>query len=379
VSATALLAEAERAAAAKEWDRAADVLSDAGESPEILDKRAFYLSRAGRYEEALAALGRWRKLEPRSARAAYATGFQFSQQQRWDEAIRWYEAALELSPNYLKAFYRLARAHEGAGHERHAQLAAARVVRLWAEGDDAFKEQERVKYARACHMLAKLHIYRHPQDAVEFARLATANEPNDHNKHYLLGKALNRVGSHREALAALEQASRLKPRQSFTEIETVRALLYVGEREAAATRLKKVARNCRGWDAYNAGRLARELGELLLARDLLRTAHKRGPARGSTYVERELAALGPVPAAAPGAGESTTGAGDATTGAGEATTGEIIFVKEEKRFGFLRDQAGVERHFRFRGEEKLRRGGKVTFVPVDAEKGPAARDVRLAS
>ena len=90
----ALLTQAEHAAEQKEWSQAADLLAAAGDATGILDKRAFYLSRAKRYDEALDAVAMLRTREPDNFHWPYMTAYQYYAQERYDEAIPWFREAL---------------------------------------------------------------------------------------------------------------------------------------------------------------------------------------------------------------------------------------------------------------------------------------------
>lgn len=331
---------------------------------------AFKLSQAGRYDEAIALLERLREREPRSARVPYLLGFQYAQREEWGQAIGWYRRALELAPDYLKASYRLAQANYRAGHKIPAQIAAAKVVRLWHAGDEELKKREAVKFARACHLLAKLQLRRDPDGAVELLRQAVEQEPHDVYHRYLFGKALTRAGRAQEALEPLRRAKQMEPHKAFIELELIRAMAETGLEQEASKCLQRVARHCRAWDAYNAGRLALRLDDAELTRSLLERAARGGPTRGNARVK---ALLDSLPQALPAVSDD----GDATHRQ-KHPTGEVVYLNPKRHFGFLVDEGGVKRHFRLRGEE-LQKGAEVTFVPTVQKKGPAADDVRIAS
>jgi cold shock CspA family protein len=54
--------------------------------------------------------------------------------------------------------------------------------------------------------------------------------------------------------------------------------------------------------------------------------------------------------------------------------GDVDVVQPEKGFGFLVDEFGTRRHFKLRSRA-IKKGDRVRFVPTDAPKGPAAKDV----
>jgi tetratricopeptide (TPR) repeat protein/cold shock CspA family protein len=371
------LQAAEKLAGEKRWAEAAGVLEGAGESTEVLERRCFYLSRAARYAEAIELLEGLRKRLPNSARIPYMVGYQFFQQEQYAAAITHYERAVELAPGYLKAQYRLAQAHARSGHKLPAQLAAMRVLRLWRAAEGEAKKRDARMYARACYLLAKFQLREEPEGSAALLREAVEHEPDDYNKHYLLGKALTRAGNPREALAALRRARQMEPRKTYVDIELVRALIASGSDADAKTRLREIAERCRAWDAYNAGRLAVQVEELDLARELFERANRRGPTRGNPLVKDQLRALGARSDSDARAPERS--GPPAELSGSESPSGEVVYLNPRGHFGFLVDQKGVKRHFRIKVSSGLRKGNRVTFIPTEQEKGPAARDVQVAS
>ncbi len=368
------LQAAEKLAGQKRWDEAASALQGAGESTQVLEKRCFYLSRAGQYEEAVELLKLLRERLPNSARIPYMLGYQYSQRERYAEAIVHFEQAVGLDPRYLKAHYRLAQAHAHANHKLPAQLAAMKVRRLWRESDEEAQKRDARMYARACYLLAKLQLREEPEGSVTLLKDAVKHEPADHNKHYLLGKALTRAGDPSGALAPLREAKRIEPRKVYIDIEIVHALLDSDDHEQAKAKLREVTGRCRAWDAYNAARLAKRLDEFGLARDLLESADRRGPTRGNPLVKDQLRSLPAVSASNPKGKSKPAKAGDR-----DSRTGEVVYLNPRRHFGFLVDQEGVKRHFPLKESEGLNKGNRVIFVPTEQTKGPAARDVRAAS
>jgi len=353
----------------KEWSAAADVLLKGGDAVPVLDKLAFYLSRAKRYDEAIKVLRALCDRQPHASRHRYTLGFQFAQREEWTQAVREFEQALRLSPDYLKAHYRLAQSYFHAGDEIRARIAANRVLRIWHKLDAESQKRDAVKLARASYMLGKLQLRRDPDGAVELLKQAAEHEPKDHNKHYLLGKALTRAGRPREARISLERAKRMEPRKGYIDVELIRAIAEAGDSEGALAKLRDIAPRFRAWDAYNAGRLARDLGDQALARRMLEAASKRGPTRGDPRVIGLLEELG-----------SAGGDGSEEVDVGVDHIGQVVLLNPRRKFGFLVDAHGTKRHFRLdRRAEELQKGGRVSFVPRERDKGPAADNVRLAS
>lgn len=71
------LRDASQAAERLDWNAAANLLGDAGQSPDVLGPRAFYLSRAKRYDEAVGVFSKLIRLQPSAPRWRYMMGYQF--------------------------------------------------------------------------------------------------------------------------------------------------------------------------------------------------------------------------------------------------------------------------------------------------------------
>ena len=375
---SSLLEQAETAAAKKDWPRAAALLSTAPASTLTRSRRAFYLSRAGAYDEAYAMFCALAADAPSDARWPYMAGYQCAQQEQWAQAIRHYSASLRIDGQYLKAWYRTAQACSRSGRHVDAQLAAARVLMLWhACTDEKQRERDAQKMSRASYLLARGQLRADPAGAVELLRQGISHCPRDANFHYLLGKALRRSGAPSEAISELEAADRLAPRKSYQQLELIAALNDAGQRERAEKSLVEVARHCRGWDAYKAGTLALALGRSALAVEALRNALRSGPSRGDSKVAEALQrAERDAPSATPPARRAGPG-----RGAGQqpppTQTGRVVTLRPERAFGFLEDEQGIRRHFRLKGPpDAFSRGASVRFRPSEEKKGPAARDVQ---
>src|ERR1700733_13847401 len=96
----ALLADAGKAANDKDWNRAADLLADGPDTVEVLHRRSFYLSRSKRHDEARATPAILREREPKNFLWQHMTGYQYYDEQRFDEAVPWFIAAYRRNPDH---------------------------------------------------------------------------------------------------------------------------------------------------------------------------------------------------------------------------------------------------------------------------------------
>jgi tetratricopeptide (TPR) repeat protein/cold shock CspA family protein len=418
-----LLAQAAAAADTKDWARAADLLATAPPTNEVLDRRGWYCSRAKRYDDAIAAFEQLRARRPRDYLPPYMIGYQHYQQQQWAQAIPFFDEALSRRPDHIKSLWRRAYALHRLGREREAVLTAGRLLRTWTALPDDKRDEDRRRYAQACHLIGRYQASHDPAGAVELLQKAVEHEPSDPYHHYQLAKALRRTGRAGEAVAAAEAARRLNPGDANVEVEYVAALNAADRRDDAARCLRRIHRRCFGWAAYRAGTLSLQAGEVGLAVELLRRAAHDRSTRSEPRVQQALSEAlaaadtlnrerGPTDVSTkatqmaaraidPGASATASnGTGpqrqrrrrpiDATNRPADthpsrparatesATTGVVQLIRMDRNFGFLTDDVGTRRHFRLPAGHSLKKGDHVVFTPVDEVKGPAAQHVRPA-
>jgi tetratricopeptide (TPR) repeat protein len=372
-----LLAAAETAANAREWDRACELLAAGGETTDVLAKRAFCLSRAARFPEARELLEQLHAKDPRNFQWAHMIGFQHLQEEGYDQAVPWFLKAYALNPRHLKNLYRLAQARRQQGELTRAKFCAIEVLKLWHALPADRRKHEAKTFAKASYMLGVMQQQRDPEGALLLFEQAVAHDPGDHDKHYRLGKTLRRLGRCKEALAALRRAHRIKA-TGYIELELAAALADAGESGEAARHLARGTRGIRGWPATKAARIALRLDRPRDAQRLLSDAAREQRVRSSPdykHLKREVQeALAAVPPA-----QAEPSASDGEAPAGVPRTGRVHHVRPERGFGFLIDDSDGDRcHFKLPRATTLRAGQGVRFVRADTDRGPAARDVQPA-
>ncbi|MFL5901780.1 MAG: tetratricopeptide repeat protein [Solirubrobacterales bacterium] len=373
-----LLGRVDRHVARSEWGQACKLLSGAGEEVRVLGKLAFCLSRAKRYEEAIAVLERLRSREPQRARWPYMLGYQLYVQERYEEALPYFIAAWRLDQGHMRNLYRLAQTRLHLGQADRACRGAAEILRLYHQLPPEARERETRTFARASYLLGREQLKRNPVSAVELLEQAAEHEPKDADKHYLLGKALRKAGRAKEAVVPLRQARRLAPAKAYVELELAVALARCedGGREADEI-LDKLERRLGDWQALKGAGLAARLGQAERARRLLeRAARKSFIRRSPAYsaVAEQVDAVGePIEVT----GESVSAPPSSAEAEADLHTGRVDMVNPKRGFGFLVDDTDqTRRYFKLR-DLPVRRGGQVAYHPLQGEKGPAADVTRI--
>jgi tetratricopeptide (TPR) repeat protein len=188
-----LLAAAAAAAELHDWAAAAERLAEAEPTDEVLKSRAWYLSRARRYEDALEILRQRVAQDPDGYLPYYMIGYQYYEQGQYAEALPWFDAALERHPTHLKSHWRRANALRQVGQHTRAQIAAGRILRLWHQLGPQEQQQERVTLAKASYLLGRAQLQTDPAGAIPMLEQAARHDPADPYKHYGLGKASARL------------------------------------------------------------------------------------------------------------------------------------------------------------------------------------------
>ena len=370
-----LLAQAEQAASKASWERAVEILEPAPDLVRVLDKRAFYLSRAKRYDDARAVLAVLREKEPSNFLWHHMTGYQYYVEERYDEAVPWLVAAYKLNPTHIRNLYRLAQARRHQGDLLRAQRGAAEVLRLWHALTEDGRQREAKTFARASYLLGKLQADRDPQGAIALLKQAAEHDAGDHDKHYLLGKTYRRLGEREAASEALARARRLKPGRPYIELESADVLAAEGKIDEARRCLSRV-RGVRGWQAWKAARVALSLEEVNDAKRWMDVAGGDRDVRASEKFEALSTALEAVIARLPKTEEPAPSS--ATSSEERIHRGTVHHIRNDRGFGFLVDTSDGERcYFKLPRGHRLSADDAVEFVRADTERGPAAREVRL--
>jgi tetratricopeptide (TPR) repeat protein/cold shock CspA family protein len=388
---TDVLEQAAAAADRLDWEKAADLLIDGPRTDEALDLYGWYCSRAKRYDDAIAVFTELQQRRPNDYLPPYMLGFQYYQQQQWAESLPHFDRALQLRPDHIKSLWRRAHALHRLGDETQSVLTAGRLLRVWTALPSDRQDAEKRRYAQACHLIARSQIRKDPAGAANLLQQALRHDPDDPYHHQQLAKALLRDGRPSDALAAAKQARRLKPGEPAIELQLAECLIAQARTDEALSILRQARRRLNGWFAFKAGRIALEAGDASLAHEFATHACQDRKVRREQSAQDLLTAIRavgilPIPSSTPSGSDDRRGQsqqrdrerkrqGSRPSGPGTRSIGTVAMLRADRGFGFLVDESGTRRHFRLKGNPELSEGAKVSFVPHDAEKGPAAADV----
>jgi len=241
-----LLKEAEDLAGKSEWRKAALLLGNAGSttllSPRARGAQAFYHSRAGDFEKAIALLRDLCQLEPTVAQWPSYLGFQFQQNGQWDDSIASYEHALKLAPKWIKIHLSLGQAHEETRQVDKALCTYREARRVYKELPHESRLKAVKSYGSICRQAAKLLLSKNPRqsedvaEALDYLYEGAEAAPNDLNSWYRLGRLLLDLGRLDEALQHLTKAETLGPRNEYVCHKIAQVYLKKGNPDEALKR-----------------------------------------------------------------------------------------------------------------------------------------------
>jgi tetratricopeptide (TPR) repeat protein len=150
-------------------------------------------------------------------------GYQYYDQQRWGEAIQWFEKSLAINSEYIVALYRKGYAHFKLEQVGEALQAFTRCRSLWyALPENSNKEKDKKNCAKAAYYQAKV-LLDNPykiqgnvlEEAIPLIRESIELTPQNADCHYLLGKVLLEIGQVEEAIGCFQNADKLHPNQDY--------------------------------------------------------------------------------------------------------------------------------------------------------------------
>ncbi len=369
---------------------------------------AWCLSLVKSYNEAINIYQDLEKSQPEVAKWPYAIGYQYQMLQKWQKAIEWYDQALKLTSDYIAVLYRKGYSHtqlipiSEASHIGAALRTFELCRKLWHElPEGPQKQRDKGNCAKASYHQAKALID-YPtklysgaiEAAIILLKEATQLDPDDHNKHYLLGKAYLVDGQYEQALAAFQEADRLEPNQDCVLDKWAEALLQLDRLEdALKIYLRIPIRQRKDYILRNLGCLYHRLNRYDEAVETLQLAVRKNAQNhnGHYYLGLCYHDMGKLSQAAKELLEAIqlkrrfykNSFPEAQKAIDEllahhpelAKHGTISEYRDDRGFGFIESDAGKRIFFHIkdcRGNERIGKGFHVEFEEVASDKGPRA-------
>ncbi|WP_456443050.1 tetratricopeptide repeat protein [Caldithrix abyssi] len=146
-----------------QWQKIIDLLKPLVEQGEnavyVLRALGFAYSQLDRYHEARFCYKQWIELEPHRAQPYYHVGFTFYDAGQWNEAVEWFDQALERFSDYMVCLYRKGVALFLAGKSRKAKEDLKKAIIVYQNAEDAqFKQRQGKYYYRSIFYLGKCYL-----------------------------------------------------------------------------------------------------------------------------------------------------------------------------------------------------------------------------
>lgn len=232
------LEKAEQFASENKWSEAAELYKQAVDlkppNSSVLGKLGFCYSRNRQYNLAVEVFSQLTKQEPLIARWPYMIGYQYYDKKEWKKAIEYFDKAISLKGDYIKALYRNAYAHSQIGDPEGSEALLLRCVEAWRRLDESRKMNEKNRHSDVCFQLGKLNLERGlTWKAEKWLREAVEQDSDDEYKHYNFGKALLRNKKIPEALEQFRLADIIHPHLDYLQDKLASAHLEAGNSEEA--------------------------------------------------------------------------------------------------------------------------------------------------
>lgn len=233
----------------QQWARAATFLQKSLRLDNHNDQTHLLLGLAWRElkkpEEAEGELLEAAKQNPRSDVNAYMAGHQLLITSKFASALPYLYRAVELNPQRADAFRALGMTLARLGNYGLAESYYRKAIEMGG-GDNALD-------LAACQDLAFLLLLGHDQqklaEGLKYAQRAAHLQPSSAAAHYLVGKALLKLGRLQEAIPALKQAAKLDPQDTKPHFLLAQAFDRLGQEQEAKKERELLAKIKRRSDA----------------------------------------------------------------------------------------------------------------------------------
>jgi len=380
---------------------------------DIAGKLGFALSQARELDRAIEIFKHISSIQPNHAIWPYMIGYQFYIKGDWAQSIEWFDRALNLNSDYIKALYRKGYAQLRLGQREDALETLHYCIEVCEQLPQAEQQTNRKYYAKANFLLGKAYLNvglslkaRRPLE------VAVSFDGDDLDKRYELGKCLLQNGDADGAIEQLSKANSLKAGVDYVLDRLAQALIAKGDLTKAEETYKMIPEHRRrAFVLKNMGALYLDLGQPNKALPILKQAVKRDHSSHNAYylLGKALEALNQKEAARqayskaidlkqqhygrdfPDARERFTQLDSElsristvtdTTNVNRDEHGVIGYYNAQRGFGFIASNSGEKVFFHITnivGNVIPLEGSSVIFQYEDSDKGPKATRVELIS
>ena len=255
-----MLLQAQQLEHARKWAQAWPLYLQAYEQQGDLDalaQAAWCASLAREFDCSAKLYMRLSELQPDEPRWAQSVGYQMASQKHTREAVKWFERAIQLDPNYFVAHYRLGSAFVRllGDYQPYRQKEFYQALNqfnrcdaLYASMDAAEQAEHKAIYKKSCFQKGKLLLASHQweQAAQCFTRAKSLSDKPDADCDYNLALIAYQKGDYEQALSALPPAD-----SRFYISELHGDILWKLNQREEAFRLIRLAAKQRNSDALN--------------------------------------------------------------------------------------------------------------------------------
>jgi len=216
------------------WQDAITLLEELYEADksnvDVASKLGFAFSQNRGFDRAIEIFKNLSSIQPERAVWPYSVGYQLYIQGRWIQSIEWFDEALNLNPDYIKALYRKGYAQLQSGKREESLNTLQHCIKTWEQSSQEAQQADKKYYAKANFAVGKAYLTvglslkaRRPLErAVEF-------DSEDADKRYELGKCLLVNGNTDGAIEQLNEANSLKPGIDYILDRLAQALIAKGD------------------------------------------------------------------------------------------------------------------------------------------------------
>lgn len=141
------------------------------------------------------------------ALAAFEHGKELSLRDQDEEAVKAFQQAITLDPDYAEAYFRLAYSQTALGQKDEATESFGKAAKAYEKYLRSHSKDARAQFNMG---LAYSRLLK-PEEAVKAFRQAVKLEPENGEFHYELGLSLSKLAEYDQALSALQKAIDLDP------------------------------------------------------------------------------------------------------------------------------------------------------------------------